>query len=90
MKGHLRGLADELLEAFGIFNTRNLQKDSVVTLALNGRFAHARFVDTATNDFQGLGQRGCATFCEGVACKRDADGVAVDLRPRSRVNHTER
>ena len=50
-------LAQDVLHPLGIVDARQLHDDPVVALALNGRFAHAGFVDPAADDLDRLRDR---------------------------------
>ena len=54
MEGELRGLADEILEPLRIAETRSLDEDAVLALALDRRLDGAELIDTARDDLDRL------------------------------------
>ena len=54
MKGHLRRLADEVLEAVRVVETRGLDENTVHALTLDARLERAELVDAAVDDLDRL------------------------------------
>ena len=54
VKGHLRRGAEQLLDAVGVVDAGELHDDAAVALAGDLRVEHARSVDAATDDLDGL------------------------------------
>ncbi len=91
MEGQARGLADQLLEPFGIAEAGNLHQNTVIALPLDDGLGGAHLVDTAADDFERLRHQRGHPARNRVFGQGDADAAArcgdLGFRGRSGLKH---
>ncbi len=84
MEGHMRGFAQQLLDALRVGNAGELDHDAVLALLRDLRIDDAGAVDAAADDFDRLGDGGGGAGLHGRLGEGEDQVRALAARPRNR------